>query len=75
MPCVGRDFDARAAATSVSTRSVSPWNIGAGNATSLNPRLATVVPRVVSWTLIPITIATVNIEFTIGRPNSVSLAA
>ena len=42
--------------------------------TSWNPRLATVVPCVSSWTEIPMTSATVNIEFTKGSPNCVVAA-
>ena len=40
-----------------STRSVSPWKSGFGNVISPKPRFATVVPSVVSCTLMPITIA------------------
>ena len=41
--------------TVVFARTVSPWNTGFGKRTSLIPRLATVVPNVVSPTEIPIT--------------------
>ncbi len=71
MPVSGRDFDARLERISVSTRSVSPWRTGAGNATSSNPRFPNVVPSVVSATERPTTRPRVNTEFTIRVPNSV----
>ena len=74
MPASGRDLDARLATTSVSAWMVSPTNTGAGNTTSSNPRLATVVPCVVSSTEMPTSRATVNMLFTSGWPNSVSAA-
>ena len=42
------DFDSRFDSTLVVARSVSPWNTGLGKVTSVMPRLATVVPSVVS---------------------------
>ena len=60
--------------TSVSTRIVSPSNNGAGKATSVMPRLAIVVPTVVSLTEMPIMRPSVNSEFISGRPHSVSVA-
>ena len=60
--------------TSVSARTVSPSNNGAGKATSVIPRLAMVVPTVVSLTEMPIISPSVNSEFISGRPHSVSVA-
>ena len=74
MPWSGRDFDSRAATTSDSPWRVSPANIGAGNATSSNPRLATVVPCVVSSTEMPTSRPRVKRLLTSGRPNSVPAA-
>jgi hypothetical protein len=70
----GRDFDGRACTTSVSTRTVSPGNTGAGNTTSVIPSCATMVPSVSSGTERPTTSATVNMLLTSGRPNSVPAA-
>jgi hypothetical protein len=53
------------------TRTVSPWNRGAGNVTSLMPRLAMVVPTVRSLTEMPIISPRVNSEFISGWPHSV----
>ena len=67
MPASGRDFDSRLPATSVVTFTVSPSNSGAGNLTSVMPRLAMVVPTVVSLTEIPIISPRVKSEFMSGR--------
>ena len=74
IPASGRDFDARASTTSVSTRTVSPGKTGAGNTTSVIPSCATMVPSVSSGTERPTTSATVNMLLTSGRPNSVPAA-
>ena len=74
IPWFGLDLDSRTLRISVSTRIVSPSKSGAGKTTSLNPRLATVVPVVISPTLIPTTSASVNIELNSGFPNSVLAA-
>ncbi len=50
MPAPGRDFDSRLASTSVVQCTVSPSNSGWGNFTSVMPRLAMVVPTVMSLT-------------------------
>ena len=55
MPAFGRDLLSRTSFTVVRDRIVSPWNTGFGNRVSLMPRLATVVPSVVSCTDRPIT--------------------
>ena len=44
MPASGRDLLSRLVTTSVVTCSVSPWNTGLGNFTSVMPRLPMVVP-------------------------------
>src|SRR5690242_3786642 len=74
MPVPGRDRDRRASMTSVTTWMVSPANTGAGRSTREKPRLATVVPRVSSWTDRPTTRPSVNRLFTSGWPNSVLAA-
>src|SRR5262249_28220831 len=48
MPAFGRDLDSLNESTFVVARKVSPWKTGFGNVTSVMPRLATVVPMVVS---------------------------
>ena len=53
MPWVGRLLLSLLSNTNVSALSVSPGYTGFGNNTSENPRLATVVPCVVSGMLIP----------------------
>ena len=58
--------------TTVDEYSVSPWNSGCGNRTSVNPRFATMVPWV-SWsTELPTRTARVIIEFTSRCPNGCS---
>ena len=52
-PWLGRDLDRRAETTVVLAEIVSPAKTGAGKTTSENPKLATVVPCVVSWTVMP----------------------
>src|SRR5262245_40909130 len=74
MPASGRDRDARAPLTSVSARRVSPANTGRRKVMLPNPRFATVVPRVVSVTVSPVTSPSVKRLLTIGCPNSVDLA-
>ena len=74
MPAFGRDLDSRFAATSVVTLTVSPSKSGAGKRTSVMPRLAMVVPTVVSLTEMPIISPSVKSEFISGRPHSVSVA-
>ena len=69
MPCVGRDLLSRISSTSLSTCSVSPWNTGLGNFTSVMPRLATVVPIVVSFPDTPIISPSMNGELTSGLPH------
>ena len=64
MPSPGRLLDSRLSVTSVSAYSVSPWNSGLGNATSLKPRLPTMVPCVSCATDSPTRVDSVNIEFT-----------
>src|SRR5207245_5782814 len=71
MPAFGRDWLARSSSTVVRERSVSPAKTGNGKRTSVIPRLATVVPSVVSCTDRPITRPSVKILFISGRPNSV----
>ena len=71
MPRSGFDFDSRTEITSVSTRIVSPWKTGCGKTVSFMPRLATVVPSVVSCTEMPIISPSVNSELTSGLPHSV----
>src|SRR5271166_2254171 len=75
IPWPGRDFDARTETTVVRARIVSPWNTGLGNLTSCMPRLPTVVPSVVSPTVIPISSPSVNSELTSGLPNSLCVRA
>ena len=53
------------------TCSVSPWNTGLGKRTSVMPRLAIVVPSVVSFTVMPIIRPSVNRLLTMRWPNSV----
>src|SRR6202012_16739 len=68
IPCPGRDPESRLSSMVVSKYSVSPMKTGAGNETSLNPRLATSVPCV-SWaTDAPTMVDNVNIEFTSRWP-------
>jgi hypothetical protein len=74
IPASGRDLLTRAATTSVRVEIVSPANTGAGNATSVMPRLATSVPMVRLCTDMPIIRPSVYSEFTSGRPNSVKAA-
>src|SRR4051812_46845010 len=74
IPASERDRLRRTDITVVRARIVSPWNTGFGKRTSVMPRLATVVPSVVSPTLIPITRPSVKMLLTSGRPNSVVLA-
>ena len=74
MPASGREVEALAATTSVSAHSVSPTSTGCGKAISENPRLATVVPSVVSCTVMPTSRDNVSIEFTSRSPNSLSAA-
>ena len=71
---VGRDFDSRLAITSVVTCTVSPWKSGFGKRTSVIPRLAIVVPTVVSLTEMPIIRPSVKSEFISGWPHSVSVS-
>ena len=71
MPAFGRDWLARSSSTVVRERSVSPAKTGNGKRTSVIPRLATVVPSVVSCTDRPITRPSVKMLFISGRPNSV----
>eukprot|EP01037_Dinobryon_pediforme_P010185 gene10186-10254_t len=59
------------ATTRVSVRIVSPEKTGRGKVVSVIPRLAMVVPMVVSCTDSPITSPSVKIEFISGLPNSV----
>ena len=59
----------------VSTCTVSPWNSGFGKRTSSQPRLATVVPSVVSPTEMPTIRPSVNALLTMRWPNSVCVAA
>jgi len=68
MPASARDLLSRALSTVVRTLSVSPWNTGLGKRTSVMPRLAMVVPSVVSPTLMPITRPRVKMLLTSGRP-------
>jgi hypothetical protein len=74
MPALGRDLLARTSSTVVRERSVSPANTGAGKRTSVMPRLATVVPSVVSCTDRPMTSPSVKMLFISGFANSVPLA-
>src|SRR5690606_27515626 len=53
---------------------VSPWRTGVGKAIEPKPRVATVVPRVSSWTLSPTTRPRVKRLFTSRSPNSVFAA-
>ena len=71
MPASGRDLLSRRLTTLVCTRSVSPWKTGLGKRTSVMPRLATVVPSVVSFTVMPIIRPSVNRLLTMRWPNSV----
>src|ERR1700738_4885156 len=73
MPAFGRERLSRNSATVVTARIVSPANTGDPKRTSVMPRLATVVPSVVSCTDRPITKPSVNMLFMSGRPNSVVL--
>eukprot|EP00579_Thalassiosira_antarctica_P015008 CAMPEP_0201937118 /NCGR_PEP_ID=MMETSP0903-20130614/38812_1 /ASSEMBLY_ACC=CAM_ASM_000552 /TAXON_ID=420261 /ORGANISM="Thalassiosira antarctica, Strain CCMP982" /LENGTH=92 /DNA_ID=CAMNT_0048477989 /DNA_START=163 /DNA_END=441 /DNA_ORIENTATION=+ len=68
MPWVGRLLLSLLSKTIVSALSVSPGYTGFGNNTSENPRLATVVPCVVSGMLIPTRSANVNMELNNGFP-------
>src|SRR5690606_24691134 len=52
-PTSGLDLLSRSETTRVWAFSVSPWNTGLGKRTSVIPRLATVVPSVVSYTVMP----------------------
>ena len=74
MPASGRDFDSRLPTTSVVTCTVSPWKSGFGKRTSVMPRLAIVVPTVVSLTEMPIIRPSVKSEFISGWPHSVSVS-
>ncbi len=60
--------------TSVVQLTVSPSNSGLGNFTSVMPRLAIVVPTVMSDTWMPIISPSVNSEFISGWPHSVSVS-
>src|SRR3954471_500533 len=73
MPWPGRDLLGRFDSTSVSTRMVSPWNSGLGKRTSSQPRFATVVPSVVSPTVMPTISPRVKALLTMRWPNSVSV--
>ena len=68
-----RLFDRRVSTISVSTRIVSPWKVGFGNAISPKPRLPSVVPSVVSYTVMPATSASRNMLFTRRWPYIVFL--
>src|SRR5664280_208842 len=72
MPAPGRDFDSRLETTTVEQWTVSPSNSGLGKRTSVMPRLAMVVPTVMSDTWMPIIRPSVNSEFISGWPHSVS---
>ena len=74
MPASGRDRDSRLPTTEVATCTVSPWKSGWGKRTSVMPRLAIVVPKVVSCTEMPIMRPSVKSEFTSGWPHSVSVS-
>ena len=74
MPASGRERVSRLESTSVVTCSVSPWNTGLGNFTSVMPRLPMVVPSVVSLTEMPIISPSVNMLLTSGLPHSVLAA-
>src|SRR5262245_64305658 len=71
MPWPGRDDDGRADTTSVWAWIESPGITGAGKAISSKPRLATVVPSVVSNTDRPMSSDSVNRLLTTRVPNSV----
>ena len=66
MPAPGRDFDSRLDTTCVVQCTVSPSNSGLGKFTSVMPRLAIVVPTVMSDTWMPIISPRVNSEFISG---------
>src|SRR5690606_38487042 len=68
IPASGRDFDSRLSSASVSTRRVSPMSTGLGNSMSRKPRFPSVVPRVVSWTGIPVATPRVKMLLTIRSP-------
>src|ERR1700722_11850192 len=71
MPLCGRERLARSSATSDSQCRVSPWNTGFGKRTSSQPRLATVVPSVVSPMETPTMSPSVKALLTMRCPNSV----
>ena len=52
-PWPGRDDESRFSSTTVDEYSVSPWNSGCGNRTSVKPRFATIVPCVSCATELP----------------------
>src|SRR4051812_2607266 len=74
MPWPGRDAEVRAETTSVWAWMVSPGMTGLGKAISSNPRLATVVPSVVSKTESPMSSERVKRLLTRRVPNSVDRA-
>src|SRR5271170_6813906 len=74
IPESGRERLSRFSATVVSARSVSPINTGCAKRVSAMPRLAMVVPRVVSPTDTPIIRPSVKMLLTMRWPNSVPLA-
>ncbi len=75
MPCSGRERLRRTSRTQVSARMESPGKTGAGNFTSVKPRLATVVFSVVSATVSPTSRPRVKRLLTMGRPYSLRAAA
>src|SRR5260370_4871994 len=74
IPESGRERLSRFSATVVSARSVSPINTGCAKRVSAMPRLAIVVPSVVSPTDTPIISPRVKMLFTMRWPNSVRFA-
>ncbi len=74
IPAPGRDSLSRLLTTRVRARSVSPWNTNLGKVTSIIPKLAMVVPSVVSWTDMPIMMPSVLSELNRRCPHSVPAA-
>ena len=61
----------RSETTFVWAFSVSPWKTGLGKRTSVIPRLATVVPSVVSYTVMPTRMPSVYMLLNSRSPHSV----
>src|SRR5918996_2330821 len=73
MPTLGFEADSRSSVISLSAQSVSPAKTGFGSLMSVHERFAAAF-SLVSGTVMPVTTASVKVEFTRGRPKRVRSA-